>query len=230
MLNKLNELTSRRGKRPGGPAYPSQKGILQRFLAVRCSKEFLELFLTQDPDLVIRVSKPGRMLDAVSEVPLALRLHEFGLLPEAQRVKFVETVSSYAIEGRDPGAITDGDIQAMFSSDEFQVLVQRIKAELLPRLEEVRQEWEEDYSSDGFANGHMEPLMELLDGLKFLFKNEVEELRKIEDEESEVEYWIGENSVEEPDRDDWDFQQLERQEKTSGDRSIFDDIDDSEDE
>ena len=39
------------------------------------------------------------MLSAVPEVGLAVRLHEFGLLPEENRRKFVRTVSEYAVDG-----------------------------------------------------------------------------------------------------------------------------------
>jgi hypothetical protein len=47
---------------------------LYRFLANRCSKEFLALYLDRDPDILKRVSEPGLSLSAVPEVDLAVCL------------------------------------------------------------------------------------------------------------------------------------------------------------
>lgn len=51
---------------------------LYRFLAIRCSKEFLELYLDQDPDILERVSEPSQTLSFSPEVILAVRLHRLG--------------------------------------------------------------------------------------------------------------------------------------------------------
>ena len=75
------------------------------FLTYRCSEEFLSLYLDHNPDLLYEVSNPGLYLEAVPEVPLAERLHEFGLLPNEQRRAFVEKVSGYALEGEDASAV-----------------------------------------------------------------------------------------------------------------------------
>lgn len=56
---------------------------LYRFLASRCSKEFLALYLEQDLELLNRISEPGLGLSFSPEVDLALILHGFDLFPRA---------------------------------------------------------------------------------------------------------------------------------------------------
>jgi hypothetical protein len=60
------------------------------------------------------VAEPGLMLSAVSEVDVAVRLHEWGLLPEPQRLKFLETVTGYALRGEDLYALGDHEIRSVF--------------------------------------------------------------------------------------------------------------------
>lgn len=78
---------------------------LYGFLARRSSKEFLELYVGDTPGLLDRISEPGLMLSAMSEVGLVVRLHKLGLLPEENRKKFLETVSKYAVDGDDLSAM-----------------------------------------------------------------------------------------------------------------------------
>ena len=91
------------------------KNSLHSFLASRCSPRFLSLYLQHDSDLLTEVSRPGLLLYAVSEVPLAKRLHELGLLPERHRRKFVNTVSDYALDGQDASALDDESVRNIFT-------------------------------------------------------------------------------------------------------------------
>ena len=111
---------------------------LYRFLASRCSKEFLELYLKQEPDILESVSKPGLYLNTVPEVDLAVRLHLVDLLPEENRKKFIETVSNYAIDGEDFYALDDADVRSVFIDCEFDELVETVRNNLLPKLADVR--------------------------------------------------------------------------------------------
>jgi hypothetical protein len=54
---------------------------LQSFLGNRCSKEFLEQYLTRHPELFNEISKPGLYLDYSPTVRLAIRLYELEILP-----------------------------------------------------------------------------------------------------------------------------------------------------
>ncbi len=107
-------------------------------MARRCSPEFLALYLAEHPDLLTTVSKPGLLLNSVPEVDLAVRLHELGLLPEIHRKTFVETVSEYALNGEDLYALDDDGIQSVYTEEEFVDFKQRVRTELVPRLDDIR--------------------------------------------------------------------------------------------
>ena len=142
MLAKLQEITpSKAYKSPLLSRFGARRD-LQGFLTRRCSREFLSLYVARHPELLDGVAEPGLFLDAVPEVRLAKRLHEFGLLPEEKRKKFVETVSSYAIEGEDTDALSNIGIRALFTDEEHDELLESVRNELLPRLDDVRRDWE----------------------------------------------------------------------------------------
>src|ERR1700730_8998019 len=95
--------------------------------------DFLLRYIERHLDVLDRVSKPGLFLNSVSEVDLAIRLHELGLLPEEYRQAFVTTVIAYAIEGEDLYALESLRIQSVFTSAELSAFRERVRAELVPR-------------------------------------------------------------------------------------------------
>ena len=234
ILSKLKEF---RKSGPSNKTFLSvfeAKGNLQGFLTYRCSKEFLSMYLQHEPLTLDEVCKPGMLLEYVPEVRLAIRLHEFGLLPEEPRRKFVQTVSDYAVNGEDPGALTDEEIQTIFTEDEFQALVQRLRMQLIPRLASVRSDWEFNYPSDEDPEGYMQPLMDLFDSLGKLFSEDAGISQDIESETGQVSGWIDDVTQGAVDaysawREDNLVEELEspppQLENTLSNRSIFDDID-----
>jgi hypothetical protein len=206
------------------------RGRIDAFLASRCSKDFLLQYIKQHPDVLDRVSKPGLFLNSVSEVDLAIRLHELGLLPEEYRQAFVTTVISYAIEGEDFYALESLQIQSVFTSAELSAFRERVRAELIPNLADVRRNWQSNRSSDRRADEYMEPLLESFSALKEEFVDDPAILGNIDHEIKLAREWIAEEMADEPEED--------RPTRTFGDvdspdnppaqaqaRGIFDDID-----
>jgi hypothetical protein len=187
------------------------------------------LYLEHHPDLLDRVSEPGLFLDTVTEVRLAERLHEFGLLPEDKRKKFIETVSNYALEGQDADALGDEGIRSLFKDDEFEHLRERVRTELLPRLDDVRQEWESNHRSDDPPEGHMQQLIESFETLKKCFSDDESAITIIDQEIRRTNDWIGEYTPEEPKRSPRKLGKVEASDKPHSARSLFDDIDADED-
>lgn len=148
------------------------RGRILRFLASRCSKDFLLLYLQEHPDTLALVAKPGLFLHAVSEVDLAVTLHEMKILPEDQRKSFVETVISYALGGEDLYAIESHRIRGMFTPTELRSFRQRLREELIPRLAEVRESWQENRNSDESPDQHLDPLLDSFSALKKEFAND----------------------------------------------------------
>ncbi|MBU0507500.1 hypothetical protein KKH27_01505, partial [bacterium] len=198
MLVKLGEFSTSKKYKSAWLSTWGAKSAIQRFLARRCSKEFLSLYLEDNPELLAKVSEPG--LSAFSVVSLAARLHEFGLLPEENRKRFVVTISGYAVRGDDLYALDDLDIQSLFEDHEFEELLQNVRTQLLPRLDDVRIEAQHNHQSSEPPDEHMQPLLESFEILERLFGDDEHAAKIIERETRLVNEWIAENEPEEPDK------------------------------
>lgn len=226
MLRRLSEISTTTAYKNAWLAEWAVRNRLQGFLTRRCSKEFLTLYLEMSPDLLNKVSEPGLFLDSVPEVDLAVRLHELGLLPEDRRKRFIATVSEYAVEGRDLYALENAGIRGIFKDFEFEELLVRVRRELLPRLDDVRWEWQSNRDSSQSPDEYMQPLLDSFETLKKHFGDDEEAAKLVEREARHAAEWIAEHMPEEPD--------IGRSRSLGGgqapdtlqsDRSIFDDVD-----
>lgn len=229
VLKRLDEFAKTETAKYKTPlfSYSYRRDRLEGFLSSRCSKEFLAEYIDTHPEVLAQASQPGLFLNSVSAVDLAIRLNEFGLLPEDHRKKFVETVTTYAIDGEDLYAIESERIQSVFTKRELGDFRARVRVELLPKLRDVRYDWESNYDSDNSADGHMQPLIDSLSALKSEFAEELEIINEIDQQIQYAEEWIAEHSS--------DDTRTDRRKLTLGNespgpsssdvRGIFDDID-----
>jgi hypothetical protein len=135
-----------------------------RYLAFRCDREFLQCYLARHPELYDRISNVGLMLDAHAEVEVAVRLHSMGLLPEKSRAPLAARASEYFVKGEDPGLLSIRDFRTLLSTEEAAEVRNRIVHELAPRLDEVVEEWKDNYDSEyGPPEDYYRPLIELLE-------------------------------------------------------------------
>lgn len=225
MIARLAEFTASEKYKSEFLAIWGAKWSLHSFLTRRCSKEFLALYLQANPELVNKVCRPGLRLNCSSEVDLALRLHEFRLLPEVNRKTFVQAVSAYAISGEDVYALYSEDIRSVFTDAEFDALVANVRKDLLPRLGSVREKEQDDYTGGEPADEYMEHMLENLKTLKERFNDDVEAVRIIEREIDLAKDWISDNDREKLDMEPRSLGTAGSIDKPHGSRSIFDDID-----
>ena len=226
VLRRLNEYSSTKKYKTEWYSTWDTKRSLQHFLTYRCSKEFLSLYLGENPSIFNEISRPGIMLNAVSEVDLAIRLHELGLLPEKARKTFVATVSAYALNGEDLYAFEDTSLRNIFIDDEFQDLLCRAQTELIPKLDDVCSDWQDNHQSEDSPENHMEPLLDSLSALKKLLADDKDAVQAIERETEKTNEWIAEHVPD--DSDDKPRRSLageDTREMVRQDRSIFDDVD-----
>jgi hypothetical protein len=198
------------------------------FLASRCSAEFLTEYLRRHENVFGRVSNPGLSLNAVSEVDLAVRLNQLGLLPEEYRERFVMTVVDYTIQGDDFYAMESRGIQSMFTPTELAAFRDRVRSELVPNLADVRRNWQSNHDSDYSPAEFLEPLLDGFSQLKKTFAADPKVVQAIDREIELANDWIADESSEEPERDRparkfGDVNSPEQPIPTS--RSLFDDID-----
>lgn len=224
MIERLRDFSASNQYKVGWMSSWGARWTLYRFLANRCSKDFLAAYLEQSPDVLQRVAKPGLSLSAVPEVDLAVRLHEFGLLPEEDRKTFVETVSTYAVDGEDLYALKDPGVRSVFQDNEFDELEEAVRTDLLPKLADVRRNAQSSHSSSDSPDEHMQGILESFGTLKKRF-GEDEQLVKLIDKEIDlVNEWISETEPPEPKVGPRVLGAVEHSDEKHGTRSIFDDI------
>ena len=204
--------------------YAARRGLLA-FLARRCSDEFLQLYVDQHPDLPDRISEPGMSLDYVPEVPLALRLQELALLPEVHRKRFLDTVSRYLLNAWDAGALSNPRISNLYQQDEFDELVQSVRDDVLPDLDDIRDREESNWDEDVPPEDWMQQLKDFLNALDRYFQNEQEIVDLINDQLSSIESWIAEHTHYEYETEERLIGRVDVPIVTHSTRSIFDNID-----
>lgn len=195
------------------------------FLAHRCDKEFLESYIAQHGDLLQRVVTPAVPLSWNSDAILAVRLHEFGLLPEEARAAFVATITASAVSGEDLWGLDSGAVRAIFKDAEFGKMLQDVRAELLPALGEVRLNRQREWTGDDSAVEHMQPLLESMETLLAHFGDCPDDRALIEKQAMIAHEWAWENMPEEQAPTPHVSELDDVPQMPNNSRSIFDDVD-----
>ncbi len=203
---------------------------LYNFLAWRCDRLFLEQFLRRHQYIQQDICSPGSYLHAYAKVFLLARLHELDLLHEDYRIQFVEKVQHLAVETPDADFLSIPKIRAVFKESEIDEILKAVRYKLLPNISAEIENWEFNYepSNSEDPEGYFETLKESLLTFKKELKDDVEGKLLIEDALKEIENTI-ESLIEtyfepEPDYDDYGYSSSSSK-SSSGDRSIFDDVD-----
>ena len=226
MLLKLEELHSSQLQESADLSDFWTKWRLLTFLSSRCSAGFLESYLQHHPSLLEEFIDPRGFRTSSMEVILAARLHQFGLLPDHHREALVEIATKELLEGEGCRALNDRDMQSLFTEEELEDLLNRVKEELVPDLEDISESWESRYPDGENPDDYFQPLLELFHSLLDHFGDDQEIADSIEWEEKQVSRWIADNcQVWESEPDQREFDRVDEASGPESDRSIFDDID-----
>jgi hypothetical protein len=139
---------------------------IKRFLAERCSKEFLEAYLVADPDAIEGLDRPSEFLEYSEDVELAIRMAAFGILPENIRASVVSFAVNCAMTGGDPRILTEPNLRSLMTPSESSRLSHGIRTQLLPRIEDFRAALEDGYKEeDSGPEWHMRRFDQSLTGI-----------------------------------------------------------------
>ena len=127
-----------------------------------------------------------------------------------------------------PARLSDAGIRIIFTDNEYDQLIERIQVELLPRLAEIRIQWEYDHSSSDSPEGGMGPLLNFLQSLLEGLGKEQGAAEAINRQLVLTNEWIEENRIHWPDRSPRQLGNMEPTHRPESTRSIFDDIDSEE--
>ena len=201
------------------------------FLTGRCSAGFLESYLEHHPNLMVELANCDQYDITSMEVSLAARLHEFGMLPCQLRERLVEKASKNLLNGEGCSALNDRGVQKFFTEEELEDLFLRVKEELVPNLGDVCEDWESGYPDGEDPEYFFRTLFELFDSLQSQFGDDQTLAEIIEREENQVSQWIADNCRPwESEPDQLEFDRVDEERGPESDRSIFDDIDEDEEQ
>jgi Novel STAND NTPase 3 len=122
---------------------------LAGFLSYRSDRELAQHLLAKRPDLLDRLQSFVSPISEDTDASFLAKLHEFGLLPEELRQKFVEDVRQAAVEEADASFLTDFAIREALSEEEIDSILREVEQDVLKclpkHISRLRHSWDSDY-------------------------------------------------------------------------------------
>jgi hypothetical protein len=135
---------------------------LHNFLSHRCDRSFLQQYLAKNPDFVEGLPV-WSYLNAISEVPVFIRLYKLGHLPEDQRIRLINEIKKLAVDTPDAGFLENKDLRAIFSVQELKDTLAKVRDDLLPNLHDVIIDWKSNYPDwEGDPESYFDALIDAL--------------------------------------------------------------------
>jgi hypothetical protein len=155
-----------------------------------------------------------------------LRLHEFGLLPEEERINAISSIKNLAVIIPDSGFLRK-NVRALMSSDEISDILRSVQCSLLPNLEDTIDSWEKDYDREEEPEAYFVELKSVLDDYKSEFEEDAESRKQINEAIQTIDQVIEDLKSEYTPSDDENFwnKNVTKSPTQSDSRSIFDDVD-----
>ena len=201
------------------------KSALHRFLSYRCEREFLQRYIARNSEFISKLSVDA-YLYAVSDVDVLVRLHEFSLLPEPERLRAVTTICELAIDVPDSGFLRE-EIRGLMTEEEFIHLLEHVQTTLLPNLDSHIDQWRDNYDSDDDPEIYFDDLKSALQDYGDEFEGNADAAEQVAKALTDIEQLIEELQSEFPEQSDEDgsFASRAQEEAQDSARSIFDDVD-----
>ena len=163
---------------------------LRWFLSYRCDRIFFKQFIAEFPDFIPSLSVEGYIF-LNPNLTMVTRLHKFGLLPEAERLKAVDSIRCLAVEVPDSSFLRE-DIKNLMTNEELSNILISVKENLLPDLDYEVENWRNDYTGDCEPTEHFEQLRGALYDYREEFKDNEVACEQIDCAIEAIDQYIGE--------------------------------------
>ena len=174
---------------------------LYNFLAFRCSKKFLKLFLKRYPKILEDLLNFGSYLYAVSEIPLIDRLYSFQLIDNEFKKKAIENIKDLAVSTPDSSFLwlSKKKPDYFINKSDVEEIMTHVKEKMTPNLDSMIMNWECNYSEGEDPDEHfgflLNGIKEFNDYFKESLNMELEVISKFEKASEKIENII--DSIEE---------------------------------
>ncbi|WP_017935724.1 hypothetical protein [Nocardioides sp. Iso805N] len=158
------------------------------FLIRRCSDEFLRAWAQHHDASLGPLLSFGMYLDAYWEPKLLGRLAGAAALPEHLRVRAANQVSDCALD-LDSG-YADPYVVEVFNAEERQTLLDRLRDELVPRLESAIDDSADGWDSTTDPEERYAPARHAVEALKAAFPTDPDVLAACEEAEHHIEFSV----------------------------------------
>jgi hypothetical protein len=199
---------------------------LKRFLSSRCDSKFLEAFIDSNKEF-IKTLKVNSPLYYSSDINCIIRLFNFNLLPESERLRVVNSIYDLAVDTPDSGFLRP-EIKGLMSDNELSFLLDKIQTELINNLDKKITQWQDNYNREDDPEQYFDELKNALEDYKNEFKNDESINDKIDNSVKKIEIIVEElKSVFSENIDDEGgiFSRNMQEDTKKNTRSIFDDVD-----
>jgi hypothetical protein len=194
------------------------------FLAYRCNRDFLVLFVAKYPRFISDL-KVGSYLYAVSDVDVIVKMHEFGLLPANKRLEVVSAIRDLAVDTPDAGFLRE-EIRELHTPAEVEATLEDVRLKLLPNLAATIENWRDNYyHNKEEPESYFEPLVSALKEFQKELAVHTESAKQIESALADIKETIWDLVAEAPEPDYDDDYRGRSSGSDDDSRSIFDDVD-----
>lgn len=203
---------------------------LMRFLSRRCDSTFLKLFLSHNQYFIQEIKINSYLYYSYysSNIDMIVRLFNFKLLPESERLRVVKAISELAIETPDSGFLK-AEIKSLMKPNELSSLLDEIQTKLIPNLDETISQWKDRHNEEDDPEQHFYELKNALDEYKNEFDNNVIITQSINNALKKIDLIVEEIKSELPkeeyDKEEELLNRNSQKDTKNNRRSIFDDVD-----
>jgi hypothetical protein len=198
---------------------------LLTFLSSRCDKRFLTLYLEKHPQLLDDICSVDGPFVLSREIPVAAKLHEYGLFPCEYKARLLESITEAAIINPDTDFMDPKIMRGLLAQCDVDRILERIREDLIPVLDDVVREMKHNYDRSDSPDDYFSSIISTLQVIQEAL-NDAEVTNVISSVMNRIHsaIWDFQTEIQELSYEDPDYGHAVSSSLSEG-RSIFDDVD-----